>query len=320
MDISTDQLFKEKGDGLTQEKYEKIIALQQKHDAEIQMLSDECQLELAFIKSIMKDNREPAPKKTRSISSWNTFQTEWFKKNKIKVTTPGAQKQCAEEYALLNKEQLNSFKNRAEELSENRFNKEPKLIESIRLRKAELNKQICEIRKLYRTLQITCDVEFLTLVIPLSKELNISYFGTPVGEEFYKSCLKLDEIHNSFYHFSCLKKSAKNEIIKQVTFQKDIEDITMIESADDQLSIIDKECPNSKNARDKVRKYLQEKFNLITKERIPYKNWYNQTKYTIIGWPEDVLFCNYSDLSTEDKKKILSNLNNIYFKINNLSE
>ncbi|CAB5203292.1 unnamed protein product [Rhizophagus irregularis] len=117
MDISTDQLFKEKGDGLTQEKYEKIIALQQKHDAEIQMLSDECQLELAFI-SIMKDNREPAPKKTRSISSWNTFQTEWFKKNKIKVTTPGAQKQCAEEYALLNKEQLNSFKNRAEELSE----------------------------------------------------------------------------------------------------------------------------------------------------------------------------------------------------------
>jgi hypothetical protein len=43
---------------------------------------------------------------------------------------------------------LNSFKNRAEELSENRFNKEPKLIESIRLRKAELNKQICEIRKL----------------------------------------------------------------------------------------------------------------------------------------------------------------------------
>ncbi|CAB5368136.1 unnamed protein product [Rhizophagus irregularis] len=292
MDISTDQLFKEKGDGLTQEKYEKIIALQQKHDAEIQMLSDECQLELAFIKSIMKDNREPAPKKTRSISSWNTFQTEWFKKNKIKVTTPGAQKQCAEEYALLNKEQLNSFKNRAEELSENRFNKEPKLIESIRLRKAELNKQICDIRKLYRTLQITCDVEFLTLVIPLSKELNISYFGTPT----------------------------KNEIIKQVTFQKDIEDITMIESADDQLSIIDKECPNSKNARDKVRKYLQEKFNLITKERIPYKNWYNQTKYTIIGWPEDVLFCNYSDLSTEDKKKILSNLNNIYFKINNLSE
>lgn len=31
----------------------------------------------------MKDNREPAPKKTRSISSWNTFQTEWFKKNSM---------------------------------------------------------------------------------------------------------------------------------------------------------------------------------------------------------------------------------------------
>jgi hypothetical protein len=44
-------------------------------------------------------------------------------------------------------------------------------------------------------------------MIPLSKELNISYFGTPVGEEFYRSCLKIDEIHDSFYHFSCLKKS-----------------------------------------------------------------------------------------------------------------
>jgi hypothetical protein len=125
----------------------------------------------------MKDNREPAPKKIRSISSWNTFQTEWFKKNsmfnryieimdlinqkifilkqlsnylnlEIKVTTPGVQKQCAEEYALLDKAQLDSFKNRAEELSKNRFNKEPKLIESISLRKAELNKQIYEIRKL----------------------------------------------------------------------------------------------------------------------------------------------------------------------------
>ncbi|CAB4393817.1 unnamed protein product [Rhizophagus irregularis] len=90
----------------------------------------------------MKDNQEPHQKNLSSISSWNTFQTEWFK-------------------------------------------------------------------KIYRTLQITCGVKFLTLVVPLSKKLNISYFGTSVSEEF--------KTNDSFYHFSCLKKSAKNEIIKQVT-------------------------------------------------------------------------------------------------------
>ncbi len=118
-------------------------------------------------------------------------------------------------------------------------------------------------------------------MVPLSKELNISCFGTPVGEEFYKSCLKLDEIHDNFYHFSCLKRSgtiallykyiymkltncfillAKNEIIKQVTFQEGVRDITATNNSDDQLSTIDKETPNSKNVRDKVRKCLQEKF------------------------------------------------------------
>ena len=50
-------------------------------------------------------------------------------------------------------------------------------------------------------------MEFLTILVPLSKELNNSYFGTPVGEEFYKSCSKIDEIVDSFYHFSCLKKA-----------------------------------------------------------------------------------------------------------------
>uniref|UniRef100_U9UK96 Uncharacterized protein n=1 Tax=Rhizophagus irregularis (strain DAOM 181602 / DAOM 197198 / MUCL 43194) TaxID=747089 RepID=U9UK96_RHIID len=97
----------------------------------------------------------------------------------------------------------------------------------------------------YRTLQVTCGVEFLTLVIPLSEKLNISYFGTSVGEEY--------KTNDSFYHFSCLKKSDIEEL----------KDITMLENTDDQLSIIDKEYPNSKNTCDKVRKYLQEKCILI---------------------------------------------------------
>ncbi|RIA85497.1 hypothetical protein C1645_741518 [Glomus cerebriforme] len=299
-DVASDQIFEEKYGELTQEKYEKIIALQQKHDAEIHLLAKECQLELSFVKNIFKDNREPAPRKSRNISPWNAFQSEWFKKNNIKATAPGAQKKCAEEYTSLDEAQLNSLKRTAEEISKNRNSKELKLVENINLRKTELNNQICTFRKLYRTLQITCGVEFLTIIVPLNKELNSSYFGTPVGEEFYKTCLKIDEIVNNFYHFSCLKKAARNEIIKQVgeiSFQQDrevVHDTTGITS--NRLSITEINNPNSKNTRNKVRKILQEKFR----------------------WPENVLFCNYSDLNIENKQKVLNNLDNIHFEMNNL--
>ncbi|CAB4438105.1 unnamed protein product [Rhizophagus irregularis] len=327
MDISS-QTFKEyennqaeEYEGLTQEKYEKIIALQQKHDAEIRLLANECQLEIAFVKSIFKDNREPAPKKSRNISSWNAFQSEWFRKNKIKATAPGAQKKCAEEYTLLSETERSYFKQTAEELSKNRIDKEPSLIENINLRKAELNNQICIFRKLYRTLQITCNVEFLTIIVPLDKELNSSYFGTPVGEEFYKTCMKIDEIVDSFHHFSCLKKAAKSEIIKQaeeMSAQVNLQELEDATKNSLKLSIADLNNPNSKKTRDKVRKFIQEKFSLVTREKIIYKNWYQQTKYSVKGWPEGVLFCNYSDLDTEDKKRVLNNLNSIHFQINNL--
>ena len=59
---------------------------------------------------------------------------------------------------------------------------------------------------------------------------------------------------------------------------------------------------------------------LVTKEKIIYKNWYQQTKYSVVGWPESVLFCNYSDLNTEDKKKVLNNLDNIHFQVNDLEQ
>ncbi|GES96265.1 hypothetical protein GLOIN_2v1782986 [Rhizophagus clarus] len=211
---------------LTQEKYEKIIALQQKHDAEIRLLADKCQLEIAF--NIFKDNREPAPKKICNISSWNAFQSEWFRKNKIKATAP------------------------ADELSKNRISKEPSLLENINLRKAELNNQICAFRKLYRTLQITCNVEFLTIVVSLDKELNSSYFGTPIGEEFYKACIKIDEIVDSFHHFSCLKNAGISFQINSQELERTIENPTI------KLSIADLNSPNSKDTRDRVRKYIQE--------------------------------------------------------------
>ena len=46
---------------------------------------------------------------------------------------------------------------------------------------------------------------------------------------------------------------------------------------------------------------------------IPYKNWQNQNKYSVYGWPSDVLFADYVNLNEHDKIKILNALNDIYF-------
>ncbi|GET61298.1 hypothetical protein RhiirA5_406639 [Rhizophagus irregularis] len=56
------------------------------------------------------------------VISWYTFKSELFRKNKIKATTPRAQKKCAEEYTLLNETERNQT---AEELSKNQIGKEP---------------------------------------------------------------------------------------------------------------------------------------------------------------------------------------------------
>ena len=48
-------------------------------------------------------------------------------------------------------------------------------------------------------------------------------------------------------------------------------------------------------------------------ESIPYKNWLKQDKYLVYGWPNDVLFADYTNLTDNDKVKVLNALDNIYF-------
>lgn len=45
---------------------------------------------------------------------------------------------------------------------------------------------------------------------------------------------------------------------------------------------------------------------------IPYSKWY-ESNYNVINWPEDVEFCDYDKLKSEDKIKVLNNLVNIKF-------
>ena len=49
---------------------------------------------------------------------------------------------------------------------------------------------------------------------------------------------------------------------------------------------------------------------------IPYKNWLKQNKYSVHGWPSDVLFTDYANLIEHDKVKVLNSLNNINFIVN----
>jgi len=49
---------------------------------------------------------------------------------------------------------------------------------------------------------------------------------------------------------------------------------------------------------------------------IPYKNWQQQNKYRLYGWPHEVEFTDYSNLTESNKVKVLNALNNIYFAKN----
>ena len=49
---------------------------------------------------------------------------------------------------------------------------------------------------------------------------------------------------------------------------------------------------------------------------IPYKNWSKQNEYSVCGWPSEVLFTDYANLTECDKVKVLNSLNNISFIVN----
>jgi hypothetical protein len=49
-------------------------------------------------------------------------------------------------------------------------------------------------------------------------------------------------------------------------------------------------------------------------KKIPYKNWYNQNKFQVYGWPTDILFKDFIELNESQRLSVLNSLHNIKFK------
>ena len=116
----------------------------------------------------MKDYREPALKKFRKLSGWNAWQAEWWKGQEgrfnlpifknfktnylICVYTSNIQMQCAIEWNMLNADKKEQYFQAANEINKCRGLNKTDLIENLSRRKAELNKQIRELRKIVNIL------------------------------------------------------------------------------------------------------------------------------------------------------------------------
>jgi hypothetical protein len=54
-------------------------------------------------------------------------------------------------------------------------------------------------------LQVTCGIEFITLAVSNRNELQCNYFGTNVGEEFYRKSSKFKDFITPFRSLSIVK-------------------------------------------------------------------------------------------------------------------
>ncbi|CAB5217492.1 unnamed protein product [Rhizophagus irregularis] len=89
---------------LNVEAFAKIKNLQQQHDSEIELLANELNVHSYFIKSVMKDYREPAIRKQRKISGFNIWQSNWWATHGkgLNIKDKGSQKLCADAWNALN--------------------------------------------------------------------------------------------------------------------------------------------------------------------------------------------------------------------------
>ncbi|CAB4482643.1 hypothetical protein RhiirA5_427163 [Rhizophagus irregularis] len=294
-------------EGLTKEKLDKIAMLQMKYDIEVMHLAEECNMEPEFVKNILKDFREPAFKKLRKCSAWNAWQVEWWQENQeLSVMSPNAQQKCAMEWNDLDAEKKEQYTQAADKMNECRSLNKTGLIKDLNKRKIEINKQIKELRKIYKTLYSSCGVDILSIAVSYVDGINPNWFGTKVGEDFYAQCDTLDQILTVFQSYSTLKKAERDKVINNIEMSHDVNAIQIKD-----VSV------NSKKTRDNVRQILREKFRMATgKELIPYKNWQLQTKYQLHGWPHKVEFVDYANLTENDKVKVLNALNDIHFTEN----
>ncbi|CAB4375335.1 unnamed protein product [Rhizophagus irregularis] len=285
-------------EGLSKEKLEKIIALQVKYDIEIKNLAAECNLEPEFIKIFVNQRLKNLERTVAGMpGKWN-----------VNVKSSGVQKKCAIEWNELDLDIKEQYFQTADEINKSRSLNKTELIEDINKRKNELNKQIKELRKIYRMIHVSCGVDLLTICVSNTDDINSTCFGTTIGEEFYAQCNTLDQILTLFQSFSILEKAERNKMLGNIDTSQSSHYVTQ---HNQYVSV------NNRKTRDEVRCILREKFRKATgKETIPYKNWPIQDKYLVHGWPSEVEFMDYAKLSESDKVKVLSALNNINFSEN----
>ncbi|UZO24830.1 uncharacterized protein OCT59_017124 [Rhizophagus irregularis] len=305
---------------LNVEAFAKIKNLQQQHDSEIELLANELNVHSYFIKSVMKDYREPAIRKQRKISGFNIWQSNWWATHGkgLNIKDKGSQKLCADAWNALNNDTRKYYEEEAKNAANLRVKEQNSFITNAKSRKTQLNNGIQDIRKMFRTLHVTCGMEFITLAVSNYDELRSHWFGSNIGEEFYQTYSNLSDAIIPFRCFSILKKKGYNvHILLYITFDFLTTTYESETGHTFNLSAINISKPNSIETRNKVRFILRQKFEQDVKgNNIPYKRWKTQTSYKVIGWPLDVEFQDYSNLKEEERIKVLDSLYNIRFEQN----
>ncbi|GBB87754.1 hypothetical protein RclHR1_14240003 [Rhizophagus clarus] len=167
---------------------------------------------------------------------------------------------------------------------------------------------------MFQLTQVACGIEFIAITVSNNDELRSHWFGSNVGEDFYRAYNFLNESIVPFRCFSILKRKEKVEKIRYVEPSNILEN-TMEKSPSDSglLNDLNFAKPNSTDARDKVRAILKRKFD-VQGGIIPYKKWKNQTLYKVIGCPSNVEFKVYASLNSKERLEVLNSLDNIKFE------
>ncbi|PKK62121.1 hypothetical protein RhiirC2_855883 [Rhizophagus irregularis] len=304
--------------GLSEEALSLIEEMRLKHEAEINCLSKKLKLNPEFIKDIMQYQRGHAIQKKRKISAYNLFQMDWWKNktNDYNLSTANVQKICADDWKKLEENDYKFYQEQANEITNNQKLNPTKFIENAKSRSTVLNKGILNIKRIFNSLQITCGQEFITLTVSNNNELNSNYFGSNVGEEFYRNSSKFRDFVAPFRSFSVVKYNEHIGILDKV--EKSFQNQDLLLEAENNKNVeidIDINKVNSKDVRNNVRKLLKSKFEKdVNGTTIPYKNWITQKKYAIENWPDDVIFQDYGNIKNEkDRKKVLLALKDIKF-------
>nr|CAG8607865.1 14503_t:CDS:2 [Entrophospora candida]CAG8621433.1 2499_t:CDS:2 [Entrophospora candida] len=308
----------------SEELIDNVEELQKKFEIEIKTLASKYNVKPEFITNMMKDFQDSDQSKKRKICGYNLFQKDWWKNNKndYNILSSNTQSACATEWNVLNVNEQNMYKDKA-----NNVNEETSKIEYIENESAKykyLNKKIKQMRSEYHLLNKMCGVEILSLMVSNRSRMIQSSFGTHIAEKFFRNSFTIDSVVDHFHAFSLTKHHENVEIISKLNnnttsnnhiSNKKEADIIENDAIKSHIGQINSSNINTIFARDLIRSFLKSAFFRDTgMKKIPYKNWYNQNKFQVYGWPTDILFKDFIELNESQRLSVLNSLYNIKFK------